>query len=75
MTASSVFTNVMHDISLHCCYPTGGSVKTTFAGGANDGKFETATFSAATCALGTMGQVSFVDVNGTTSTKTLTHCL
>jgi hypothetical protein len=58
-----------------CCYPNGGSYQTTFSGGANNGKSETLSFSAATCTLGTLGQATLTNIYGVTSTVNLTHCL
>lgn len=73
MTGSTEFNDVVFDSG--CCYPVSGSVTTSFTGGPNNGKKESMTFSDATCALDTMGQVEFTNVNGEVGTMTLTHCL
>ena len=62
----------MHGVGL--LLPGLREITTTFNGGANNGLSESMQFSAATCALGTMGQATFTDVNGNVSTKTLNRC-
>ena len=63
---SAVFTNVVH--SHGCCYPTGGSITTTFTGGKDDGLSETLNFSS------TCGSATLTNVSGTESSITLSHC-
>lgn len=77
MTATATFSGVLHTIggSSACCFPTSGTIVTSFTGGLNVGLQETMTFTSATCASSTPGLVQFIDVNGNSSTKTLTHCL
>lgn len=77
MTATSTLTGVLHTLGAGspCCFPTGGTIVTKFTGGLNDGLQETMTFSPTTCASATLGQVQFIDINGLSGTKTLTHCL
>ena len=55
--------------SSNCCYPTGGSVSTTFSGGKLDGKTETVEFGA------NCGEVSLNDTNQQRKGLTLHHCL
>jgi hypothetical protein len=55
--------------SAGCCYPTGGSVSTTFSGGKMDGKTETMEFTSK------CGEVQFTDVTSKQTGLTLHHCL
>jgi hypothetical protein len=55
--------------SAGCCYPTGGSILTTFEGGKLDGKTETMSFGPQ------CGEVKFTDVTQKASGLTLHHCL
>lgn len=52
-----------------CCYPTGGSISTTFTGGKLDGKTETMTFSSK------CGEVQLATVTQKVTGLTLHHCL
>jgi hypothetical protein len=52
-----------------CCFPTSGSVTTTFSDGPNTGKTETLTFSPL------CGEATLTTVSGTTGPLTLEHCL
>lgn len=69
MTAQAVFTNVVHTIGSGCCFPTGGTVVTTFSGSVNNGLKETMAFTT------NCGQANFTSVTGAKSTITLSHCL
>jgi len=72
---TAVFSNVTH--SDGCCYPTGGSITTTFAAGtptptstgsAMVGKSETLTLNS------TCGSATLVNTTGTSSSVTLSRC-
>jgi hypothetical protein len=52
-----------------CCFPTAGSVSTTFSNGTSKDKTETLTFSPA------CGQATLQTANGATDAITLQHCL
>jgi hypothetical protein len=52
-----------------CCFPTTGSVTATFAGGPDDGKSESLTFSSA------CGEATLTAASGGTQSITLQHCL
>jgi hypothetical protein len=52
-----------------CCFPTTGSVSTTFSEGANVGKTESIVFTAA------CGEAVLTKPNGTTEALTFEHCL
>ena len=69
MTATAAFSSVVHTVGGGCCFPTSGSVTTTFSGGVNDGLSETMTFSSATCTAATLGEVAFTNINGTVGTE------
>lgn len=67
-TATATFDSVGY-AAPGCCFPTSGSVTTTFSDGPNTGKTETLTFSPI-CGEGTLTTVS-----GATEALTLEHCL
>ena len=73
-TASVTFNSTGYDLSSGCCYPTSGSVTTSFTGGANDGLSESFAFSSSTCQSASLGQVSYTDVTGRVGTYALSHC-
>jgi hypothetical protein len=52
-----------------CCFPTTGSVSTTFVNGPHAGKSESLSFSSV------CGEASLTTVNGKTIAVTLQHCL
>jgi hypothetical protein len=52
-----------------CCFPTGGSVSTTFSSGPNVGKTESLSFSLL------CGEATLTNTNGTVEALTLQHCL
>ena len=64
-TATNVMTNVKWGTST-CCYPTSGTIATSFSG--------TVTGTATTTFTTNCGIASFVDTTGTTSTVTLRSC-
>jgi hypothetical protein len=66
--ATATFNNVSYG-EAGCCFPTGGSVSTTFMNGADMGKTETLSFSAI------CGQATLTDASGLTHDIELQHCL
>jgi hypothetical protein len=64
-TATNVMTNVKWETST-CCYPTSGTIATTFTG--------SLTGTATTSFTSTCGSASFTNTSGTTSTVALTAC-
>jgi hypothetical protein len=67
-TATTTFNNVGYG-QIGCCFPTTGSVSTTFSTGTNLGKTETLTFSSV------CGEATVTLPNGKTIGWTLQHCL
>jgi hypothetical protein len=67
-TASATFNNVGYS-EPGCCFPTSGSVTTTFSKGPDSGKTETLSFSAI------CGDATLTTASGTTSQIELEHCL
>jgi hypothetical protein len=67
-TATSTFNSVAYGDST-CCFPTGGSVTTTFANGINKGRTETLVFSPA------CGEATLTPASGIPENLTLAHCL
>ncbi len=68
-TSTTTFNNVAFG-DTNCCFPTGGTVSTTFEDGPNMSKTETLSFTGAAC-----GEATLTAADGTTSTVTLQHCL
>jgi hypothetical protein len=66
-SVTTVTTTLTH--SANCCFPTGGSVSTTFSGGPYDGKTETLTFGP------TCGASTLTDTKQQATGLTLHHCL
>jgi len=67
-TSTTVFNEVAYGDAT-CCYPTGGSVSTTFTAGSNRGKTETLSFTA------TCGEASLTKPDGSLESLTLEECL
>jgi hypothetical protein len=67
-TATATFDAVAYG-EVGCCFPTSGSVSTTFSKGANTGKTETLTFSPI------CGEATLKTASGATETLILQHCL
>jgi hypothetical protein len=67
-TSTTTFTSVGYG-EPGCCFPTTGSVSTTFSKGAETGKTETLTFS------NICGEASLTDISGATDPLTLQFCL
>jgi hypothetical protein len=67
-TTTTTFTNVGYGEPL-CCFPTSGSVSTTFSSGSNAGKTEKLSFSAA------CGEAELTDAAGQSFPITLQFCL
>jgi hypothetical protein len=67
-TAQATLNNVTYG-DANCCFPTGGSLSTTFSSGTNAGKTETLSFSAA------CGEATLTTAHGQTMAYTLQHCL
>jgi len=67
-TATASFNGVTYGASA-CCFPTAGSVSTTFHNGADMGKTESLAFSA------TCGEATLTTANGHAVPITLQHCL
>jgi hypothetical protein len=67
-TSSTTFNDVGYGEG-GCCFPTTGSVTTTFIKGADVGKTETLTFS------GICGEVTLTPADGSEEPLTLEHCL
>jgi hypothetical protein len=67
-TATATFNHVGYG-EVGCCFPTTGSISTTFQRGANLGKTETLTFSAA------CGEATLTTASGASEPLTLQHCL
>jgi hypothetical protein len=68
VTSTTTFNDVGYADSL-CCFPTTGSVSTTFDSGPDSGKTETLSFSRI------CGEATLTTVNGTNEDLTLEHCL
>lgn len=68
VTSATTFNNVAFADGA-CCYPTTGSVTTTFSKGPDQSKTETLTFNS------TCGEVTLTKPNGTTVDLTLDQCL
>jgi hypothetical protein len=68
VTATSKFDNVGYAEPL-CCFPTTGSVTTTFSKGSDVGKSESISFSAI------CGEATLTKTDGTKEALTLQHCL
>ena len=67
-TSTTTFNNVGYGDPL-CCFPTSGSVTTTFNGGTDKGKSESLSFSAA------CGEATLTTATGGTTAMTLQHCI
>ncbi len=67
MSVTTVASPLTHTAG--CCFPTGGTISTSYSGGPYDGKSETLVFSS------TCGQATLTPSGGTASSITLTHCL
>lgn len=67
-TSTTTFTNVAYT-EPGCCFPTSGSVTTTFDSGSNVGKTESLSFSVL------CGEATLTNANGSTEALTLEHCL
>jgi len=67
-TSTTTFSNVTY-AGGSCCFPSGGSVSTTFSSGPNAGKTETLTFGAG------CGEATLTPPNGAAQALTLQHCL
>jgi hypothetical protein len=67
-TSTTVFNDVAYG-NTACCYPTGGSVTTTFSSGPNRSKTETLSFTAI------CGETSLTKPDGATESLTLEQCL
>jgi hypothetical protein len=67
-TASASFDSVAYG-EIGCCFPTGGSVSTTFSKGSDAGKHETLSFSPI------CGDATLTTADGVTKEVTLAHCL
>ncbi|MGO8993757.1 MAG: hypothetical protein ACLQVI_10550 [Polyangiaceae bacterium] len=67
-TSTTTFSNVGYGEPL-CCFPTAGSVSTTFQNGANVGKTESIEFS------DICGEATLTNANGTSVALTFEHCL
>lgn len=67
-TATATFNSVGYG-EAGCCFPTTGSVTTTFQSGPSKGETETLAFSAI------CGEVTFTNTSGVSSPLTLQHCL
>ena len=67
-TAETTFSNVGYG-EAGCCFPTTGSVSTTFLRGDGPGKTESLAFSSA------CGEATLTKADGTTEPLTLEHCL
>jgi hypothetical protein len=67
-TATATFNQVAYG-ETGCCFPTSGSIRTTFNSGSNQGKTETLTFSS-TCGEGTLTKP-----DGKNVPLTLRHCM
>jgi hypothetical protein len=67
-TSTTTFTNVGYG-EPGCCFPTEGSVSTTYSKGAYTGKTETLTFSNA------CGEATLTDATGASASITLQYCL
>ncbi|MGD0837605.1 MAG: hypothetical protein ABSB49_13265 [Polyangia bacterium] len=67
-TSATVFDNVVYGDTA-CCYPTGGSVTTTFLAGLDQGKSETLRFTLL------CGEATLTRTNGATAALTLSQCL
>jgi hypothetical protein len=67
-TANATFDSVGYG-EPGCCFPTSGSVTTTFSDGPNTGKTETLTFSPF------CGEATLTTASGSTEALTLQHCL
>ena len=67
-TTTTVFNDVGYG-QLGCCFPTSGSVTTSFDSGADAGKTETLAFS------NVCGEATLTDAAGASSSLTLEHCL
>jgi hypothetical protein len=68
VTSTTTFSSVHYGEPL-CCFPTDGSVSTTFTQGSNVGKTESLTFSAV------CGEATLTSPDGATSSLTFQHCL
>jgi hypothetical protein len=67
-TSTTTFTSVGYGEPL-CCFPTSGSVSTTFSKGTEIGKTETLSFSSL------CGESTLTQANGETVALTMAHCL
>jgi hypothetical protein len=67
-TATASFNSVGYG-EIGCCFPTTGSVTTTFDSGANAGKSESLSFSSV------CGEATLTTINGKSIPITLQHCL
>ncbi|MGO8994792.1 MAG: hypothetical protein ACLQVI_15860 [Polyangiaceae bacterium] len=67
-TSTTTFSSVGYGEPL-CCFPTAGSVSTTFSSGTNVGKTETLAFSAA------CGEATLTAADGSVASLTLQNCL
>lgn len=67
-TSTATFDAVAYE-EVGCCFPTSGSVSTTFTRGANTGKTETLTFGPV------CGDATLKTASGATEALTLQHCL
>jgi len=76
VVGTATLTNVVHSDS--CCFPTGGTIKTTFAAGTNVKPTTTGlTYvgQSETLSITGCGTATLTDVTGTSSSVTLTRCL
>lgn len=69
-TSTTSFDHVEYG-DANCCFPTGGSVSTTFASGPSKGKTETLEFSS----VAACGAAKLTRPDGTSAKLTLRHCL
>jgi hypothetical protein len=67
-TSTTTFSAVHYGEPL-CCFPTDGTVSTTYSQGSNAGKTESMTFGSV------CGEVTLTSPDGSTSSLTLQHCL
>jgi hypothetical protein len=67
-TSTTTFTSVGYTEPL-CCFPTTGSVSTTYTKGAMAGKTESISFSSV------CGESTLTEIDGATVALTLQHCL
>jgi hypothetical protein len=68
VTSATSFDNVAYG-NIACCYPSSGSVTTTFSAGPDKSKTETLSFTAI------CGEATLTRANGSTEVITLDQCL